>query len=46
VAKIKRVASPPRGGKPNPDKKKPCFRRLQRQQAGIEPVIGHIKSDT
>ncbi len=45
TAKIKRVAIPTKGNAPHPDKKKPHFRRLQRQRAVIEPVIGHMKSD-
>lgn len=45
VAKIKRVSIPTKGSAPHPDKKKPYFRRLQRKRAGIEPVIGHLKSD-
>ncbi len=45
TAKIKRVAIPKKGSVPHPDKKKPQFRRLQRQRASIEPVIGHLKSD-
>jgi IS5 family transposase len=45
TAKIKRVAIPRKGSVPHPDKKKPYFRRLQRRRAGIEPVIGHLKSD-
>ncbi len=45
TAKIKRVAIPTKGNVSHPDKKKPHFRRLQRQRAAIEPVIGHLKSD-
>jgi IS5 family transposase len=45
TAKIKRVAIPTKGKISHPDKKKPYFRRLQRKRAGIEPVIGHLKSD-
>jgi IS5 family transposase len=44
-ARIKRVAIPTKGKTPHPDKKKPYFRRLQRDRAAIEPVIGHLKSD-
>jgi IS5 family transposase len=39
------VSIPAKGGKAHPDKKKAYFRRLQRMRAGIEPVIGHLKSD-
>lgn len=45
TAKIKRVAIPTKGRTKHPDRKKPYFRRLQRQRAGIEPIIGHLKSD-
>jgi hypothetical protein len=45
TAKIKRVAIPTKGKISHPDKKKPNLRRLQRKRAGIEPVIGHLKSD-
>lgn len=45
VKRIPKVSIPTKGNKPHPDKKKPYFRRLQRKRAGIEPVIGHLKSD-
>jgi IS5 family transposase len=45
VKRIPKVSIPTKGKKSHPDKKKPYFRRLQRRRAGIEPVIGHLKSD-
>lgn len=45
VKRIPKVAIPIKGKKSHPDKKKAYFRRLQRKRAGIEPVIGHLKSD-
>jgi len=45
VKRIPGVSIPTKGKKPHPDKKKPYFKRLQQRRAGIEPVIGHLKSD-
>ncbi len=43
--KIKKVSIPAKGKKPHPDREKPWFRRLQRERAKIEPIIGHLKAD-
>jgi IS5 family transposase len=45
LAKIKKVAIPTKGKSPHPHKETSWFRRLQKQRAKIEPVIGHLKGD-
>jgi IS5 family transposase len=45
LAQIEKVAIPAVGKKPHPQKETSWFKRLQRQRAKIEPVIGHLKAD-
>jgi IS5 family transposase len=45
LAQIEKVAIPTKGKKPHPQKKTFWFKRLQRQRAKIEPIIGHLKAD-
>jgi IS5 family transposase len=45
VSQIERVAIPTKGKTPHPDSKQRYFKRLQRKRAGMEAVIGHLKSD-
>jgi IS5 family transposase len=42
---IEKVAIPTKGKKPHPEKESSWFKRLQRQRAKIEPIIGHLKAD-
>jgi len=45
LAHIEKVAIPTKGKKPHPQKETSWFKRLQRQRAKIEPIIGHLKAD-
>ena len=45
LAQIEKVSIPTKGKKPHPDKESSWFKRLQKQRAKIEPVIGHLKAD-
>ena len=45
VAHIEKVAIPTKGKTLHPHKETSWFKRLQKQRAKIEPVIGHLKAD-
>ncbi len=45
LEKIPKVSIPMRGKKPHPQANTFWFRRLQKQRAKVEPVIGHLKAD-
>ena len=45
LEKIPRVSIPTRGKKPHPQANSSWFKRLQKQRAKVEPVIGHLKAD-
>ena len=42
---IDKVSIPTRGKKPHPQAQRFWFKRLQRQRAKMEPIIGHLKAD-
>lgn len=42
---VERLAIPKKGKIPHPDSKDSWFRKALRKRAGIEPVIGHLKTD-
>jgi IS5 family transposase len=43
--KIEKVSIPTKGRKPHFESQKSWFKRLQRQRAKMEPIIGHLKAD-
>jgi transposase, IS5 family len=45
LAHIEKVAIPTKGKTPHPHKETSWFKRLQKQRAKIEPIIGHLKAD-
>jgi IS5 family transposase len=45
LKKIPKVSIPTTGKKPHPQANSFWFKRLQKQRAKIEPVIGHLKTD-
>jgi IS5 family transposase len=45
LKKIPKVSIPTTGKKPHPEVKTFWFKRLQKQRAKIEPLIGHLKAD-
>jgi IS5 family transposase len=45
IPKVRQVSIPRKGKTKGPNEKKPWFRRMQRQRAGVEAVISHLKQD-